>query len=213
MRLLTPQLLYTLVFALGMGILFFILSHQINKGRDDSKKSLEKFLSEEHAANFITKKSLPDDIFLQVDLSSLPHISHPECLKQYNQLIALAQFPMVNLQAMGNLTLKKQFGINHLETLCEYEQHYIHFVKALTAYGMLLHEEDFIEESILALEYSVKIGCDLNNCYLYLIRNYGIIKDKKRLEELKRYLKVQPPLGKEVLGIQLDATLQSINNQ
>ncbi|MGL4736213.1 MAG: hypothetical protein ACRCW2_02050 [Cellulosilyticaceae bacterium] len=213
MKLLTPQLLYTLVFALGVGIIFFTLSLKIKKGTTQSKQSLASFLDAQQEANFITKKELPSSLLFQPTLDLLPQVSDPVCMTCYNTLHQLAKFPMANLQGYDNLTLKKEFGVNHLETLCDYEQHYIHFLKALTTYGMTLNEKDFIKESISTLEYCVQIGCNLNNCYLYLIRNYGIMKDKNSLEDLKEYLKVQPPLGKEVISMQLDATLQSIKNQ
>lgn len=212
-KLLTLEILYRLIFALGIGIIFFTLYLKLRRGNTQMRHLLDDFITHEQEAHFITKKTLPSNILLDLDLSSLPKVLDTECLACYDQLLLLSHKPMVNLQAYDNLTLKKEFGINHLETLCDYEQHYIHFLKALTTYGIMLHEKGFIAESIFVLEFCIQIGCDLNNCYLYLIRNYGIIKDKNSLEDLKRYLEVQPPLGKEVIRKQLDVALQSIKNQ
>ncbi|MGL4346107.1 MAG: hypothetical protein ACRCTE_12995 [Cellulosilyticaceae bacterium] len=213
MKLLTPQLIYTLMFVIGITIIFLTLARKIKKGSSDTSTALQSFIKEDHEANFVTKKKLPEDLLLCIDLSQIPVSPLLGTESTYEKVQKLGTKPMACLSHYTNVELKKTFGINHLETLFAYEQHYQLFLQALTEYGILLHENDCIDESITTLEYSVKLGCDLNKCYLYLIKNYGIINDKQHLIALKKYLKEQPPLGKEMVEAALDAMLQSIKNQ
>lgn len=209
MKVLTPQIIYTLIFACGITIIFLALRHKINKGSNKSKEALDHFLIEEHRANFITKKNLPNELLLHIDSDQIPPNTSTECEGLFQQVVRQSTLPMVNLSQYTNLQLKQTFGVNHLDTLIQYEQNYISFLQTLTAYGIALHNAGYIQDSIQSLEYCLNFGCDLNKCYLYLIKNYGIINNKASLMKLKEHLKVHPPLGKELIEEELQLTLQS----
>lgn len=171
-----------------------------------SKSKWEEFLEEEQNANFYHKKDLPNDIFLNFDISIIPKITFPECMEIYTKLSRFTELKMVNLTKHSNRELKENYGIANFNKLIEYEKNYHTLIDNLVQYGNILNEHNYRKEAQIVFEYALSIDCTKIKCYEILTQIYRDTHNKDSLLKLKESLSKDiinyPYLEKSLLNIE-----------
>ena len=173
------------VYILGIALLGLTFKKYLRKTEPSSKEKLATLLKAEQDAQFTRPKTLAPELFIQVDFSKFPTVSHEECQKKYNAVMGYANLSMVNLQGHTNLELKQSYGPQMLEMIGQYEKNYFGFMDISIQYGKILYENNYINEARQTLEQCMRYHCDVSKCYILLIEIYKKQNDYQALENLK----------------------------
>lgn len=173
------------LYILGIGFIGVSFKSYLNKTAPSTKEKIDALLAKEHEAQFTRSVKLPDEFFIQVDISLYPKVDQKECMQCYETLVGYAKRQMVNLQGKTNLELKQTYGAQTLESISDYERNYYEFLNISVQYGQILYENEYIVEARQALENCIRYHCDISKCYYLLIDIYKKQSDTEALNRLR----------------------------
>jgi hypothetical protein len=147
----------------------------------------DDFLAKEQEANWTRKKDLSDLDYLSVPLDALPLGKfHDETLQSCeDDLRALAEKPICNLNGITNTDLKLRYGAANLPALSECDTNYSTLLTLLANYGEKLYELSHPTEAAAVLEYAVSIGSDIGKTYKILAQIYRENNQPEKVDSLR----------------------------
>lgn len=173
------------LYIIGLGFIGMSFKSYLAKTSPSTKDKLDALLMQEHEAQFARSVKLPNEFFIQVDVSLYPKIEHKDYSQIYQTLVRYANRPMVNLQDKTNLELKQTYGAQTLESISEYERNYYEFLDISIQYAQILYENDYLCEARQTLETCIHYHCDISKCYHLLIDIYKKQFDTEALNRLR----------------------------
>lgn len=173
------------LYIIGLGFIGFSFKSYLSKTSPSTREKLDALLAEEHEAQFARLVKLPNEFFIQVDISLYPKIEDKDCMEYYQTLVRYASRKMVNLQGKTNLELKQTYGAQTLEAISDYERNYYEFLSSAIGYAQILYEKDYLAEARQTLEACIDYHCDISKCYELLIDIYKNQSDEEALNHLR----------------------------
>lgn len=160
--------------------------------KPDFDSTLDEIRRREMEANITTKRKIDDSIFITAYCNNLPFHSYPDTpeYKKLNDAQELvknkSKLKMVHFnEPITTTDLKLTYGLNNLEMITTYEEHFNSYVSALVNWASLLYEKGNSNEAEIILNESLKIGCDLKLNYTLLADIYYENGSRDKLNTLK----------------------------
>jgi len=170
------------------------IAFKITVGKAGKKRDIEtqKFLNDEHEANFARAHEIPDEMLYHPDINQLPDTDYgdnPEFLKlnqAKQKVLSCAKSPMLRLNPpMKNIEIKQKFGAANLEKITNYETSYDQYIRLLTNFGEELIKLDLFEDAKKALNICIDMESLVSQPYLLLCDIYAKEKNITELNLLK----------------------------
>jgi len=179
-----------LLIAFGLTFLLFAwLRYRHNKTSRGRYENLEAFNASEMESNFIRKKDIDPEYFVQADLARLPFTEpctggDPFRRLQENVKNAAGKKMLRLPRAMDNREVKLAFGTAHLELVTQYEENYHRFMIALLKWGEALLAAGERSGGEAVLKESVRLGSEFSKTYALLANLYIQNGEHEKLEQL-----------------------------
>ncbi len=179
-----------------IALLLGILSHLRNKSTKSFEKSKQDFWDREQSANAVRKKDISNlpyivippriyDIAQQFSQSSL---SDQDRAGYYEELSALSDKKILNLNGKSNTDLKLEYGTANITVLSAADTCYTELISILAKLGTALYEIGKYSEAREILEYSADIESDVLNSYRLLLDIYEKIMPEEEAKKAKEAL-------------------------
>lgn len=151
------------------------LTYEIQKHNKIETKHKNNFWEHEYQANFARAKDISSLNYIIVPIDSLPfkNLKSKDFLDIQSSIQELSKKPLLNLSGKTNTDLKYQYGVKNLESLMEYDQNYLLFIRKLNEWAHLLYQNNFIQEAKTVLEYAVSLKTDIRTSYTLLADIYA----------------------------------------
>lgn len=172
------------------------LQVMLRKENNGFAKKLDNLMDDERKANLTVKKNIDANIFIEPDITKLPFKEYsdtPENQKLINiqNLVKRkAELKMVKFdKAVTNTDLKLKFGMNNLENITFYEEHYNSYVKALNDWAEILIKINNISDAEIILKETIDFRSDLSSSFIMLAEIYKMNNNINELNNLKEKIK------------------------
>ncbi|MDR2939180.1 MAG: hypothetical protein LBV08_02555 [Clostridiales bacterium] len=163
-------------------VIFFTV--HLKFGNKGYRKKMDTYIEAEEEVNQIRKKNLDETYFVKPDLNRLPIIEYNEISDVstcQNTAIQKSKLKMARFgKQISNLELKKIYGINNLQKIIDYEEHFNMYITALNKWAEALMKEGRLAESLHVLREAALFGSDYLMTYTLLIDIY--LKEGRRSE-------------------------------
>lgn len=172
------------------------LQVMLRKENNGFAKKLDNLMDDERKANLTVKKNIDANIFIEPDITKLPFKEYsdtPENQKLINiqNLVKRkAELKMVKFdKTVTNTDLKLKFGMNNLENITFYEEHYNSYVKALNDWAEILIKINNISDAEIILKETIDFRSDLSSSFIMLAEIYKMNNNINELNNLKEKIK------------------------
>ena len=158
--------------------------HRTNSGTNIDS---EAFWEREEKANFARSKDISTLSYLNVSETELPFSNSTEDEQEAYLEGEVKKFlnkKMINLSAFSNTELKEQYGIANLDTLSEYDQNFLLFIRNLSTWGCYLYEKNDFTRAKQIMEYSISIESDISKVYTTLGHIYAAEGNLQKINDL-----------------------------
>ncbi len=137
---------------------------------------MDDYIKVEEEANLIRKQEIDKKYFVVPNINKLPILDY-ECETELsacqNTVIKKSQLKMIHFdKQMSNLELKKIYGVNNLQKIINYEEHYNMYISALNKWAEELIKAEKISDAEKVLQEAVIFGSDYLMTYTLLIDIY-----------------------------------------
>lgn len=153
---------------------------------------MNDFLKRDMEANFTKSKKINEDIFIIPDTKKLPIKEYPDkeeykkTKKAQDTVIKKSVLKMVYFtEPISNTDLKFKYGLNNLENITMYEEHYNAYIRSLIEWGKILIENENFQDAEIVLKEAIYFHSDLSINYTLLADIYIKENNKSKFEELK----------------------------
>ena len=172
--------------------------YEINKSKAEEQKEKDDFWNREQQANHVRRKPVDNLPYIIISQDAIPNITteNEKLLDLINQLSAMKELRILNLNGKTNTDLKMEYGPANLPFLTECDNNFISFCRITNNLGKELTNNNFISDAIKVYELAIFNGSDASNSYYELANLYiqtGRKEDIKKLitqaEELNSLLK------------------------
>lgn len=172
--------------------IIIILNVYLKKNRNEFDNKYDELIEKERKANLTTMKKINDDIFVTPNINKLPFKDYMESeknkiiLAKQNVVKRKSELKMIHFkEKISNTDLKLKYGINNLENITMYEEHFNSYIRALTEWAdELIKREEYKDAENILIE-SINFGSDLSLSYTLLADIYKLQNDKDKLNSLK----------------------------
>ncbi|MCL1883231.1 MAG: hypothetical protein FWF81_05700 [Defluviitaleaceae bacterium] len=165
------------VLLLGAIAVIIIKGNQHSKMREQMRA---RFLEEENEANMVRKKEIEPELYFTADLSALPPIPESDPY----QVERCAKRIMIRFaEPITNLELKKQYGLQQMDIIAQYEENFNEYLKALTKWAVSISNENR-NDAIKILETVIYLGSELRDSYKLSADIYAENRNTEKLSEL-----------------------------
>lgn len=167
----------------------FWLRYELRKSKTKTTDSKNTLFENEARANLTRKKPLSSLNYITVSEKSILflEINDDNIKKIQKNFVDLRDKKIVNLSNKSNTELKAEYGPANLTVLSEYSDNFITLISSIQKYAKRLSELEFDNEAIEALEYSVRIGCDMISSYRLLTELYIKNNQPDKINALLEY--------------------------
>lgn len=167
----------------------FVLWLRVKMNRTNSGTNIdsEAFWEREEKANFARSKDISTLSYLNVSETELPFSNSTEDEQEAYLEGEVKKFlnkKMINLSAFSNTELKEQYGIANLDTLSEYDQNFLLFIRNLSTWGCYLYEKNDFTRAKQIMEYSISIESDISKVYTTLGHIYATEGNLQKINDL-----------------------------
>lgn len=181
-------------------ILFFSVMISIHivfkKNSGGYQNKFYEYLEKEHKANLTIKRHLSKEIFVTPDINILP-IKEYKNTDEYKKVIS-AQTNVLNksklkmihfTQPINNTELKLKYGVNNLDNITMYEEHYNLYIRALIDWAKALVDIKNTSDAEIILKEAINFGSDLSINYTLLADIYSNENNKEKLKKFREEIK------------------------
>lgn len=181
--------------ALFIIFIYVVIWFNIMLRKKSSKRhvSTESYLEVERAANFTSKKEIPDDLFIVHDINLLPIKSYDKVdelaglIKTQQEVIERNAKKMIRPNDnMSNKDIKLKFGFANFDLIMEYEGNFVKYIFSLCSFAESLSFVGLVDDAIKVLKETVRLCPDQSKPYLLLIDMYFNEGNKASLIEFKK---------------------------
>ena len=140
-----------------------------------------RFLEEEQEANMARKREIDPKLFFYADLINFPRI--PE--SDPHKVLRTSRRTMIRFEEPEtNVELKKRYGPSQLESIAQYEENFVDFLKSLGDWAQALYDEGSLDGAIQVLDYAVRLGSEFRATYRLAADIYANRRDTGALGQL-----------------------------
>ena len=163
--------------------------YELRKSKTKTTDSKNTLFENEARANLTRKKPLSSLKYITVSEKSILflEINDDNIKKIQKNFVDLRDKKIVNLSNKSNTEIKAEYGPANLTVLSEYSDNFITLISSIQKYAKRLNEHGFDIEAIEALEYSVRIGCDMISSYRLLTELYIKNNQPDKINALLEY--------------------------
>lgn len=175
------------LFFLSFIVFVLWLRVKMNRTNSESNKDSDAFWEREEKANFARSKDISTLSYLKVSEAELPFSNSAEDEQETYLEGEVKKFlnkKMINLSAFSNTELKEQYGIANLDTLSEYDQNFLLFIRNLSNWGCYLYEKNDLARAKQIMEYSISIESDISKVYTTLGHIYAAEGNLQKINDL-----------------------------
>ncbi len=170
------------------------------------EKREEEFWAREKEAENAPAKDLASLEYIRIPLErfSFGVVDDDELMMLEEELKALSQKPLLNLDGMTNTDVRLDYGAANFDAVTQMGEDFDRLIVVLCDYAKGLIEAEREDLAVRVLEYGVEIGTDISANYTLLGECYRQMGQEEQLAKLKEKVEaLQLPLKESIIR-QLD---------